>query len=335
MINTISIFAALGILISFFAIWFESKKDGFEYEGFIDLFLFSMAITFGVTWGANRLVNYLSLYKPNSFILDVESNLLVGFTFITTLFLTASMFSKKFKWSVFRILDIYSLGLNIFGIVISLSALVIYKDFTYLYLALAALAFYILVSRFRGYKYTSGFVFSAFLVFSSLVGFVSYRQRGYLLFYTILVSISIVNIYFRGKKAMINKSLTAQFIQKIKNILAKKDKDLAQVQQKLIKEDPYLKEDRDEGNSSIADEVALEDVLKTETDLHLKEIKENRDQIGDALEAIEEGEYGKCEKSSKPIDKARLEVYPEATLCKECSENREQKEEAVSKEEDI
>jgi len=43
-----------------------------------------------------------------------------------------------------------------------------------------------------------------------------------------------------------------------------------------------------------------------------------------ALEKIEKGEYGICEKCKKEIPKERLEVCPEARLCVECEKSTEQ-----------
>ena len=40
--------------------------------------------------------------------------------------------------------------------------------------------------------------------------------------------------------------------------------------------------------------------------------------IGGALEKIEKGEYGICDKCKKPISPDRLEAYPEARLCIKC-----------------
>jgi RNA polymerase-binding transcription factor DksA len=40
-------------------------------------------------------------------------------------------------------------------------------------------------------------------------------------------------------------------------------------------------------------------------------------QVRKALARIKLGKYGYCEVCGKPIDKARLEAYPEATTCLE------------------
>lgn len=42
-------------------------------------------------------------------------------------------------------------------------------------------------------------------------------------------------------------------------------------------------------------------------------------EIEQALERIEKGEYGKCTLCGKDIDMERLEAYPEADTCRECS----------------
>ena len=40
-----------------------------------------------------------------------------------------------------------------------------------------------------------------------------------------------------------------------------------------------------------------------------------------ALEKIERGTYGKCEKCQKEIEKERLKALPEAKYCRECTDN--------------
>ena len=41
-------------------------------------------------------------------------------------------------------------------------------------------------------------------------------------------------------------------------------------------------------------------------------------QLRKALQKIEDGSYGVCEKCSKPIEKERLEIVPGALVCMEC-----------------
>ena len=48
--------------------------------------------------------------------------------------------------------------------------------------------------------------------------------------------------------------------------------------------------------------------------------------IREALERIEEGEFGTCEDCGEPIDLKRLEARPVTTLCLECKLQREREE---------
>ena len=44
-----------------------------------------------------------------------------------------------------------------------------------------------------------------------------------------------------------------------------------------------------------------------------------------ALERIEENTYGRCEECGNPIGKARLQVFPRATLCMVCKAKEERR----------
>lgn len=115
------------------------------------------------------------------------------------------------------------------------------------------------------------------------------------------------------------RKLGSDFLNKIKEILRLKEKRLESEQQKLIEEDPYLQEGRDVGNSDEIDEAILEDRAKEESDIKKGNIEDMKKQVGKALDNIDKGSYGFCEVCGKPIDKARLEAYPEATTCVEHS----------------
>ena len=47
------------------------------------------------------------------------------------------------------------------------------------------------------------------------------------------------------------------------------------------------------------------------------------EQVRDALRRLDDGTYGKCESCRKPIDPARLEALPYATLCLRCQQRLE------------
>jgi RNA polymerase-binding protein DksA len=51
-------------------------------------------------------------------------------------------------------------------------------------------------------------------------------------------------------------------------------------------------------------------------------LRSNLVDVGRALERIEAGTYGACERCGKPIDPARLEARPWAPLCIDCKQKR-------------
>ncbi|MBN1484669.1 MAG: TraR/DksA C4-type zinc finger protein [Chloroflexia bacterium] len=51
-------------------------------------------------------------------------------------------------------------------------------------------------------------------------------------------------------------------------------------------------------------------------------LQEKIDSIHEALRRIEAGSYGICRKCGKRIDRARLEIIPQAQLCIECARER-------------
>lgn len=66
------------------------------------------------------------------------------------------------------------------------------------------------------------------------------------------------------------------------------------------------------------------DLFEREKNLALLNTLERRlEQIVSAMRAIDKGLYGVCERCGQPIDPARLEVKPDATLCLKCQQEVE------------
>ncbi|MFJ6198972.1 TraR/DksA family transcriptional regulator [Micromonospora sp. NPDC092111] len=57
----------------------------------------------------------------------------------------------------------------------------------------------------------------------------------------------------------------------------------------------------------------------------LRTILDRRAQFEHALTRLEEGTYGFCEGCSAPIPVERLEIFPSATACVACKQNRERR----------
>ena len=78
-------------------------------------------------------------------------------------------------------------------------------------------------------------------------------------------------------------------------------------------------DERREGSPFGKREEEATEALELEKRLTLE--KRTRDQLADiehALHKFEEGTYGLCDSCGQPIDPARLEALPQATLCLSC-----------------
>lgn len=63
-------------------------------------------------------------------------------------------------------------------------------------------------------------------------------------------------------------------------------------------------------------------IYEWEMNLALRQKAESKiKSIESALQRMEQGTYGRCEKCSQPIDPERLEILPEANLCVKCAKS--------------
>lgn len=325
-INVLFLISVIGVICWFFVLWYESKKDGFNTNRFFDLTFLSLILCSLSCFGLYKLLGWLKIYYPSNIILSLDEETFLGvtgfiFSLIPILFLT-----KKFKWSTFRVLDIYSMAFCILIWFFSLGKSLIFVSKEYIMLSFLLLFIYLGVMRYRGYKFISGAVFSIFLVALSLSFATFMRKPGYIVFGSILVTLSMINLYLRSKKNMTKISMPKQFMMSLKDKLMSKEKKLNEEQKALIRDDPYLQNGREVDNAESLDEV-MEDTGKTITDARMGIVRSMKIQVRKALAALKLGRYGRCEVCGKPIDLARLKAYPEATTCIECATDASQAEE--------
>ncbi|MFH1223219.1 MAG: TraR/DksA family transcriptional regulator [Pseudomonadota bacterium] len=108
--------------------------------------------------------------------------------------------------------------------------------------------------------------------------------------------------------------------------IKKMKKLLLQKKEELEKEDPAKKapvSEHENSNFADANDLATHDT-DLANDLNVKQLKDQQyGQILDALQRIEDGEYGLCEECGVEIGAKRLEVYPVSRLCIGCQEEYE------------
>lgn len=304
--TTYLIFAFFGF-ISFYFYWTQGKKDGFNKEKLGDLFFSILILTVLATFGYSYYLRFYPVTSVSVFHFGIGSYILANIGLIY--FLT-----KKWRWSIFRIFDLFSLFY--FSLVVSylVSKIVVY-GFTGYAIHLVLFSFLYLYMFIKRNETLSGFTFSAFLLMCVVILQLTLGGTSYLIFYISLITISIVNIVYRGRKSMFKSNFSSEFLKKLKSKLTSKKERLQSEQKRLIEDDPYLNEGRDVGNAEEIDEAILEDRAKEELDIKKSNIEDMQDQVDKALTKMEEGNYGVCEVCGEVIDKARLEAYPEATTC--------------------
>jgi DnaK suppressor protein len=76
-------------------------------------------------------------------------------------------------------------------------------------------------------------------------------------------------------------------------------------------------DDQADSGSKTAERDAATSLLRT--------LLDRRTQAEHAMQRLEDGTYGNCEGCSNPIPWERLEVFPSATTCVHCKQNRERR----------
>lgn len=315
----------LAFILSLFVVWKEGRKDGFSQEKLFDNYLLTLLIALlfsRIFFGLQSRFLFSAFVKHILYFwtpgLSLEG-FIVGFV------VGALSLSFLYKWSIYRILDIYSLALSLGGAFFILALLGRVKFTFPLLLVATLLGFYFVFSYMRLRRIFSGLISALFLILTVLLLnlFPGSPNRG-LIFNLGLVTMSAALLISRVKRfSYMKRNLPAEFIHKLKGLLVQKDKRLEKQQKLLDLEDPYMQPGRADDNASDIDEAHLEDNLKTVSEANKDVVAKMSKSVKKALKKIDRGDYGICERCGSPIDSARLEAYPEATLCSDCARKTE------------
>ena len=302
----------VGSLVFLFVYWYETKRDGFDQEKSFDLAVIHLVSAYILSRFFYALSNGMGLRETVTHLYSFSS---VGDTAIGLmlgLILPLFAFPRLWRWSLYRISDILALATSL-GLSSGLFFLFfINREFVYAFIGTLYFVLFITLSRFR-LRYMSGYGYTLFLVFNILFGLITFRSGEYLVFYSLLFTISAFNIYYRESKSPMKSPLSSSFIRRARLLLSRKEKELKAEKDLLIKEDPYMDTSRLADNEMLDD--VNEDIQKRVIDLRLSSIASIRNSIRRALAMIKLGKYGVCEVCGEPIGEGRLKAYPEATTC--------------------
>jgi RNA polymerase-binding transcription factor DksA len=105
--------------------------------------------------------------------------------------------------------------------------------------------------------------------------------------------------------------LTPEFIQSQKKRLEEEKNRIAHDIEELKKDDPFADPDYANDNAAVDNDVR-EQYGHQNISAQIENLEHRLTDINHALQKIEKGHYGYCEKSNKAIPKERLEMVPEA-----------------------
>lgn len=315
-LSTFGLFVFLGILFMLYVVWKEATKDGFDEERIFDLVIlttfFSLLFSriFFAIFGGFPLLEILKfayeIWRPGNNIYGIFFGFLLAIYF----------FCKRWSFSLYRILDIFSLGITFGFSIVVLAFVGLQQRFEFLIGFALWMFLYVFLSKYRNNKVKSGHTFSIFLSMNSLLGLFFFNERFYLPLYLIFITLSIAILVLRERKETKMQVFSAEFLKQIKSKLLEKNIRLKRQEQELKNEDPYLQQGRVDDNASFVDD-AYEYIAKENQEATLGFVTSTRIQIKRALAKMKIGKYGICEVCNRSIDKARLEIYPEATTCVE------------------
>ena len=122
-IYSIGVFIAIGVLLATFVIWQEGKKDGFDEEKSFDLLLLSLFFSIVIS----RLV--FSVLQHNfKYTLYFWKGGMDPYAFVIGFLVSIYLLTKLWRWSVFRVLDIFSLAATLCFSIIALGFVGITRD---------------------------------------------------------------------------------------------------------------------------------------------------------------------------------------------------------------
>lgn len=111
--------------------------------------------------------------------------------------------------------------------------------------------------------------------------------------------------------------LSKTFLAKQKSTIEEEQKKLLLQIEVLKEEDPFSDPGHVSDNAAVDTDVR-EQVGHDTVEAEIKDANKRLEELKLALELMKKGRYGVCERCSKDIPQARLQLVPEARFCIEC-----------------
>ena len=290
------------ILVLIFCLYFIFKylhfrglRREYSFDTFF-VFVVFQVLVLKLYYLANNYQNFPSLTEILLNFNLTEDALFVSLSFSIVL---AFYLGRRFVFSVYHILDslIIATSFSLLLFLVDYSNLLSNLNLIWLF---AGTLILLLIKK----RFISGFFSFVFIFLITNYQLIFPFASNGLIFYVILNTMNALLIFRRFK--YMDNQLTKDFIQSSKEkLLARREEILKEIK------DAEHTDGRDVGDSDYIDEV-VEDMVIENDKVNSSYLKTVLVKIDKALKKIEEGKYGIDEKTGKPIDKARLEIFPEA-----------------------
>jgi DnaK suppressor protein len=100
---------------------------------------------------------------------------------------------------------------------------------------------------------------------------------------------------------------------------------LQETREELLQDIEGLRRDLRNMAEPSADEADVDAYEREKTWALIQRLQAKLESVERAIHAAEKGTYGICESCGQPIDPARLEILPEATMCLNCQRQFERR----------
>ena len=214
--HTYGVFILFAFLLFVFGVWSEGKKDGFDEERLFDLVIFSFILSIFLSrfvFGLHNSLSFKDLLGQIYRVWEPGYSLnaaIVGFL-VPVVYLCG-----RWKWSIYRILDVLALACSLALAVIFLSYVGLQGKFEFLFGFAAWIFLFTLLSKFRNSKIKSGFGFSIFLAIAGLLFLIFFRNLENLIFYLLLVTLSTVVFLFRWRTTNYESKFIRRIVKRFK-----------------------------------------------------------------------------------------------------------------------
>ncbi len=289
----------LGLLAILYIVFKYLHYRGMRKENAFDTFFVFIIIQALVQKAYYFYLNYQNFPSILEIILNLNIASDAFFLALIVNFLIAYSLSKRFRFSVYHILDSLTVSTIIFTFFYSFDFQNPLANLNLIYLFLVLIVL-LTIKR----NLISGFLSFAFVFLFTNISIIYSYSTNSLIFYILLNTMNALLILRRSK--YMEKHLSSDFIENSKAKLIARREELIKEIEDIDNNGP-----RDMGDSDYIDEV-MDDQDIENGKINKRFLTKVLEKINRALQRIDEGKYGYDQKTGQPIDKARLELFPEA-----------------------